>query len=204
MPVIPSDGPVILKDGPVITPDKALPPDKGTPTNSTCANAETLIWGGSKKISTKGTTSGKTNEYGTGINCGNYSTTFPGNQAYYKLALKANQSYRFTLTSGNNYGHLMIFKTCGVSNINASCGSSGKTGAVSGAIHNNQTGSVMFKPTSGGTYYLAVDGRYPQYNGSFSLTIEEFTPPTNDVCSKATKLSLVKGTVTTRPSCTTR
>ena len=194
-PVVPpADGPVVPPaDGPVITPDMPLPPDMGPLVNNTCAAAKALNWGTSMKIVVKDTTASKANEYGTGINCGNYSTIFASNQVYYTVPLKAGVSYRISLAANYYYPHFYVFTKCGINPINTDCGSSGKTGVVSDTVNSGQTASKLFKPTIGGTYYIAVDGRYPQYTGSFTLTVEEYTPPTNDVCSKAQKITLVNG-----------
>ena len=196
-PVVPpADGPVTPPaDGPVTPPDIAIPPDTAPPTNNKCANAKNLNWGTTKKITVTDTTTGKGNEYGTGINCGNYSTIFAGNQLYYKVPLTAGQSYRISLTANFYYGYFYVFRKCGVNPINSDCGSSGKTGTVSDYTGSGSTGSKMFKPTVSGTYYIAVDGRYPNtnYHGSFTMVVEQYTPPTNDSCSKATAIPLVNG-----------
>ncbi len=201
-PIVKQDGPVITPDGPVITPDKAIPPDQGPPLNNKCSTAKDLNWGGAKKITATGTTSGMGNEYGTGINCGNYQTIMSGQQAYYKASFTAGKSYRVSLSPKFSYAYVYLFQKCGVNNINAGCGSGGKTGAVSGYIGNNQTGTVMFKPATSGTYYIAVDGRYTQYSGSFTLVVEEFVKPANDSCAKATKLTLVNGKASVSASTT--
>ena len=47
-----------------------------------------------------------------------------------------------------------------------------RTGAVSGNINSGKTGTVTFKPTTSGSYIIAVDGNYPQYFGAFTLTMK--------------------------------
>ena len=196
-PVVPpADGPVVPPaDGAVIPPDMAIPPDTAPPVNSKCATAKTLSWAGAKKITVTDTTTGKANEYGTGINCGNYQTIFAGNQLYYKVALTAGVSYRISLTPNFYYGYFYIFRSCGVNPINNDCASAGATGMVSDYVGQGSTSSKLWKPTVSGTYFIAVDGRYPNnnYHGSFTLVVEQYTPPTNDACTKAQTITLVNG-----------
>lgn len=196
-PVVPPpDGPVVPPaDGPVIKPDMPIPPDMGPLVNDTCANAKSLSWAGAKKITVSGTTANKNNEYGTGINCGNYNTIFSGPQEYFKITLTAGVNYRITLNPKYNYAYFYIFQSCGINPINTACASSGKTGLVSDAGYNNGSTAKLFKPATSGTYYIAVDSRSTSftYNGAYSMVIEQYTPPTNDVCSKAQKITLVNG-----------
>ena len=168
-------------------------PDSGPLTNSLCAGATPLIWTGKKNIIVNGTTSTAANEYGTSINCGNYNTVFPGNQRYYKVQLAAGMTYRFTFAPKYSYARMYIFQSCGIGNINAACGSSGKTGAVSDSISSGQSGFVVFKPATSGAWIVALDSTHPNYKGSYTLTIDEYTAPTNDTCAKAQKMTLVNG-----------
>jgi len=179
-------------------------PDKGALTNDTCANAKTLTWTGAKKITVTGTTQGKKNEFGTGINCGSTSTIFYGPQEYFKITLTAGTSYRVTLSPKFNYAYFYIFQKCGINAINTACSSGGKGGLVSDAVQNNGSGAKVFKAPYSGTFYIGVDSRGTggSYTGAFTLVIEEFTPPTNETCGKAQKLTLVNGTATVSASTT--
>jgi hypothetical protein len=204
------DGPVIW-DGPYkdkiffdqsVKPDKAvvdqaIPPDTAPPPpNDKCANAKTLTLSGGK-ASVSDTTAPYANEYGTAINCSISYYTMQGPQLYYKVALKANQGYKITLSPKYNTARFYIFTACGATKINQDCSSKGKTGDVSGYIYTNQSGTVIFKPTTAGTYYIAVDSTYASYGGSFTLSVEEYTTPTNGKCASAKTLTVpVGGSVT--------
>ena len=191
----PPDGPVPPPDGPV-TPDQAVPvPDAKPVTNDTCANAESISFSGSK-VTVTGTTAGKNNEYGTGVNCGSYTSVMAAGQAYYKVNLVGGQSYRLTLASDYHYARLYVFTGCGVQKVNTDCGSQGKTGAVSGNIYKGQTGSLQFTAPYSGTFYLAVDGTRPNYSGKFSLTVEKYSLPGNTTCAKAQPLTFVNNVAT--------
>lgn len=187
-----------VPDAPVVPPDQSVPldtgpqPDMPTIPPDTCKNAQLLTLSGGKTTVKSNTYTFK-NEYGTAINCNNTGTIMSGPQLYYKVALKANQAYLFTLESGYNYGRFYIFDGCGIASINASCGSGGTTGAVSGQANKNQTETLQFKPGKAGTYYVAVDATNPSYGGSFTLTIEEYTPPANSTCAKAKLLTIPPG-----------
>ena len=201
MPVIKPDLPVIQPDLPVTQPDLPvtqpdLPvnlPDSGPLNNSLCAGAAPLSWAGKKSITVSGSTSTGANEYGTSINCGNYNTVFPANQHYYKVALTGGKAYRFTFAPKYGYARMYLFQACGITSINAACGSGGKTGAVTDSINYGQSGYILFKPATSGTWIVALDGTYPAYKGNYSLTIDEYTAATNDSCGKALKLTLVHG-----------
>jgi hypothetical protein len=182
------------------TPDVALIPD-GPPgpdgpftPNGTCANAQLLALSGGK-VTVKGDTTIFANEYGTAISCGSTSVNdiMLGPQQYYKLALKAGQSYLISVTSTFNVANFYIFTGCGATQINKDCGSSGATGALSPDIGNGQTSSMIFKPATAGTYYVAVDGEDANDDGPFTLSIQEYTPPTNTTCAKAKSLTVPAG-----------
>ena len=185
-------------------PDMSVPqPDQFIPTgNSLCKNAKTINFSGAK-VSISDTTAGKANEYGTSINCGNYGTVMAGNQAYYKVSLVGGTTYMFNLTSQFYYAYLYIFTGCGASKVNSDCGSQGKSGAVSNYVYKGGTGTLMFKAPFSGTFYLAVDGRYPQYSGPFTLTLQKYTASGNSTCAKATLLKLTNNTVTVSGSTST-
>ena len=185
-----------VPDQSVPKPDQSVPkPDQFVPTgNGLCKNAKTINFTGAK-LSFSDTTAGKSNEYGTSINCGNYSTVMAGNQAYYKVNLVGGQTYMFNLTSQFYYAHLYIFTGCGASKVNSDCGSGGKSGAVSNYVYKGGTGTLMFKAPFSGTFYLGVDGRYPQYSGPFTLTMQKYTSTGNSTCAKAQQLTLTNKTV---------
>ncbi len=179
-------------------PDKSVPkPDQFVPTgNGKCANAKQINFSGSK-VTITDTTASKPNEYGTAVNCNNYSTIMAGNQAYYKINLVGGQTYLFTVGSQFYYAYFYIFTGCGASKINSDCGSKGKSGAVSNSIYKGQSGSVMFKAPHSGTFYVAVDSRYTSssYIGPFTLSVQKYTASANSTCAKAKQLKLVNGEV---------
>ena len=178
-------------------PDKSVPkPDQFVPTtNDKCSNAKTVNFSGAK-VTIKDTTAGKSNEYGTSINCGSYSSVMAGRQAYYKANFVGGQTYLLTLAPNFNYARLYVFSGCGANKINTDCGSNGKSGAVSNAIYSGQTRQMMFKAPYSGTFYLAVDSSHPNYNGTFTLTLQKYVMATNTTCAKATQLKLTNKTAT--------
>jgi hypothetical protein len=188
------DGPVPPPDGPIVTPDGPIKLDTAPPPpNDTCANAKQLTMSGGK-VSVSDNTSPYSNEYGTAINCGGSTTSImAGKQLYYKVALTAGKTYQVSMASKYYYGRFYIFTGCGVNKINGDCGSGGKTGDVSGYISTNQTGNIIFKPATSGTYYVAVDSTNSSYSGGFTLTVQEYASPTNDSCGKAKTLVVPAG-----------
>jgi len=164
-------------------------------TNNTCAKAKALAWTGAK-VTVQGTTSGASNEYGTGINCGDYATVMAARQVYYTLPLTAGQSYRITFSPKYHYARLYLFQKCGVTGINTDCASQGKTGLVSASINSGYTGVFIFKPTKSGTWYLAVDGTSNKHHGAFTLMAERFPGMSHDMCAKASPVTFKAGAVT--------
>jgi hypothetical protein len=182
-------------------PDKGTPiPDLGGPgpdqgiVNGTCTGAEKLTWSGGK-ITKTGTTAGAPNEYGSSINCGNLTTPIPGPQVYYKVDLTGGTSYKLSLEPTFDSARIYVFSACGASAINKDCSGKGAGGA-SPAINSPSVGSMVFKPPKTATYYVAVDSNQPAESGSFTLTIEPYTPPTNTTCSAAKLLTMTSGTLT--------
>ncbi len=192
MPVATPDMPVAKPDMPVVTPDMPVAtPDMPVVTNNAlCAGAQKVAWVGGK-ISVKGSTKGAANEYGTGINCGNYSTVFPANQRYYKVSLTAGKSYRFSFKPKYYYARMYLFQGCGISAINAGCGSGGKTGDVSASVNSGYTGTILFAPSTSGDWIVAVDGTNPKYSGDFTVEVDEYNKPLNVTCATAQKLTFV-------------
>jgi hypothetical protein len=185
-------------------PDQWVPPvDRGTPpppdlgiSNALCKGAKRLVWSGSRAQVTA-TTSGMANEYGTGINCGNLTMTVPGSQVYYSIDLTGGKNYRFRLKPAFYSARMYIFTGCGISTINKDCGSNGTTGDISEAVSSPNTGTVFFTPPKTGTYLVAVDSNTPSQSGAFTLTVDAYTKPSNNTCSKAKLLKLGStGTVT--------
>ena len=139
--------------------------------NGTCAGAKTLTLSAGK-ASTTGDTTGVTNEYGTAINCGNYSTILYGNQLYYRVKLTAGKTYDITVTPDYYSARFYIFgSTCTTAAINTDCASKGATGDVSSYGSKGSPKSITFKPTKTADYTIAVDGTSTRYFGTFSLAI---------------------------------
>jgi len=185
-------------DGPKPPPDKKPPPpppDFGPMTNGTCAKAKALTWTG-VKITVKGTTSGAKNEYGTGVNCGDYATVMAARQVYYSVPLSAGDTYRFILAPGYSYARLILFQKCGVTGMNADCASEGKTGDVSPSISAGKTGLFLFKPPKSGTWIVAVDGTSNSRHGPFTLSVEKYKAVANDRCASAQLLTFKGGDAT--------
>ncbi len=197
-PPPPKDGPPPPPhDGPPPPPPDGPPPplDYGPTTNGTCAKAKKLTWSGTK-VTAHGITSTSPNEYGTGVNCGDYATVMAARQVYYSLSLTAGETYRFVLKPTYNFARLDLFQACGVGQINTDCSSAGKTGHVTVNVNAGQDGIILFKPPKSGTWIAAVDGTRVNDHGPFTFSVEKFKGVTNDRCAKAKKLSFVGGEAT--------
>lgn len=164
-------------------------------TNGTCAKATKLALS-KGKVSVKGDTLGVPNEFGSQIDCGwNSYYNYVGSQVYYDIPLTKGKTYKLALTP-TFYAALYIFSnTCNATQIDADCGSGGKTGAYTMASA-NQTKTLLFTPPATGTYKIAVDSYLANYAGAFTLDISEFSTPKNGVCKSPQTLTLSGGTAT--------
>ncbi len=164
------------------------------PSNGVCAQPTPLTLSGGK-VTVTGSTAGVLDEF-PGLKCGGY-TTFDGPQVYYSLAIAAGKSFKLTLTPTFS-AYLYVFSSSGGCNegaIETYCASGGMTGAMMGSISSGTTKTLFFTPNVADTYLIAIDSSDPSYAGSFSLTVEEFTPPSNGTCAKAKALQLTSGKV---------
>jgi hypothetical protein len=145
--------------------------------NSKCSGAQAVSFNSSGVATASGDTTGNTNEFGTQVNCGNLYRSLVGNQLYYKFNLTKGKTYTFTLSTGGAYLMFYLFgNTCDPSKINSACSSNGKTGLLSSMAYASRPATASFTPPSTGTYIVAVDAQYaatyPQYYGSFTLTVK--------------------------------
>ena len=163
--------------------------------NAACAKATELkLVGG--KVSTSGDTRDAVNEYGSQITC-NSSSYLTGPQLYYKVALTAKQAYKLSLTP-SYHAHAYVFPQngCGsVASINKACGSSG-SGVHGGPMGPAVATSVVFTPSTSGSYVVAVDSSSASQAGPFTLAMATFATAKNGSCSKAPALKLDAGKVT--------
>jgi hypothetical protein len=155
-----------------------------------CAGASTLLLT-DHKVTVQGTTVGASNEYGTGVRCGE-ATALAGPQRYYKLTLSESSVYRVTFKPDFD-AVLYLVSDCSTNIINADCGSSGQSGDFTGPVAAGTTATLTFVPSAGGDYLLAVDSAGASATGTFQLTVEEFTSMANGICDAATPLPLVGG-----------
>ncbi len=166
--------------------------ESSAPQNGTCAKAEAVTLS-SGKATVNGDTTGIPDEYST-MKCTS-ATLFDGSQLYYNVTLQTGMGYRFTLKP-TFYAYLYIFpaNACGsVANMTAGCASGGVTGDVlSSSVSSGSSGTLTFTPASGGDYVFAVDATAmtSSYYGTFSVDVEEFTPPTNGKCAGAQAVSV--------------
>ena len=162
------------------------------PANSICTKATTISMAGGKG-SVKGDTSLATNEFGSSINCGGL-TSFSGPQLYYKALLIGGTAYMLTLTPGfSAYMYAFAYDCTTIAKINTSCG---KTGRMVGSISSGSSGSIVLKPPTNAFIIFAVDSSSSSNAGTFTLDLAKFTPPTNDTCKTAQKVTLVGGKAT--------
>jgi hypothetical protein len=197
----PSNGPVYVAVDDTSTPTDgkfeltidAIP----TPTNGKCAGATQLTFTGGKAVANGDTHHVMTPDEFPGVKCP--STAMDGPQAYYKFNAVAGQTYKIKVT--NKAGYFIYFyvfgNTCTEAAISTDCSSSGASGLYfSSSFDAPQFREVTFKPTTAGTYTIAIDGSVLYYNGSFTLEVEEFTPPTNGTCANPTPVTLTAGKAT--------
>ena len=164
------------------------------PTNDSCTTAAPItLTAGVGKVS--GDTTAATDQSGA-LKCGG-STTFTGPDAFYSVDLKANQGYLISLSPKfSSYTYIFKKSSCGaLANIETNCASKGLDGDFK-YVSSNSTGAMVFKPMSSGTYIIGVDSSSTSTNGSYDLEVKEFTPPTNDTCKLAKKITLVGGKAT--------
>ncbi len=156
------------------------------PQNGTCAQGQTITLTGGKG-SVKGDTTGIANEFGTQIRCSrNFS--LQGGQLYYKVALKAADSYRITLKPQFPSRWYFFGDTCAPQQIDQQCGQYGPGGTL---VNAGNSETAFFKPAADGTYTIAVDARSSSWFGTFDLTIETYTPPTNGTCAAAQTVTVL-------------
>jgi hypothetical protein len=144
------------------------------PSNATCATAQQItLTNGSALVN--GTTIGAANEFAT-LQCGG-GTSFAGPQVYYTVDLTASTTYRFNLTPTFD-GYIYLFKNaaCTENAIETDC--SGTTDGGYLEVAYDESGDIIFTPTSAGTYYVGVDSSSGSDVGDFHLFIQEHSVPT--------------------------
>ena len=164
------------------------------PTNGKCAKPKPLTLVGGK-VSVTGDTTGMANEFGTAISCGYYTGAFDGPQVYYSINLIKGKSYIVRLKPGFLSRYYIFGSSCSASLINSACSSNGATGAYA-TVNAGSTGTMLFTAPASGSYHIVVDSQNPVYFGSFTLSVDLFTPPSNAACAGAKAVTLGSGTTT--------
>ncbi|MFH1129792.1 MAG: hypothetical protein V1754_00555 [Pseudomonadota bacterium] len=157
-------------------------PDFNPTAHDRCGGGQELVFSAGS-VSVSGSTAMATNQYGGAIRCGG-PIQFEGPQQYYELSLAAGNTYRFTLESEFS-SFIYLSSVCGINAINIDCSSIGATGHSAGPIAAGSSGGFLFSPSISGTYHLAVDSEWESEKGSYDLSVEEFTEPSNGVCAGA-------------------
>jgi hypothetical protein len=123
--------------------------------------------------------------------------TYAGNQLYYEVSLEAGRTYRFRCSAAFE-AIVYLFRASSCSSaerIGTDCGSLGEHGdwmQTRGRME--QPMDLLFRATTGGTYWVAVDS--VAGSGPFSMEIGEYVPGTNGTCASAEPLdSTVSGEV---------
>jgi hypothetical protein len=171
------------------------------PTNGTCAGATQLTFFNGQAIASGDTWSTMTPDEFPNVRCYTASTStiynMDGPQAYYKFDAQAGKSYKITLegVAANSLYFYVFGTTCTEAGINADCQSGGVSGDFggTGTVSSGGSRAMIFSPTTPGTYTIAVDSNDPYDAGHFNLIVEEFTPPTNGVCTAPTPITLIAG-----------
>ena len=170
------------------------------PTNTKCANAQTVTLTGGKAV-VKGDTKYSSDEF-SGLNCkvvgsSSNTSTLSGRQLYYKWATVKDQWYKLTLNPTDYYMYLYVFTSsaCTEAAIETDCQSGGATGNAIGYVYDGEPESLYFKAPSTGTAYFGVDYSSSglSYSSAFEVTLEEFTLPTNGTCANAETITLTAG-----------
>ena len=174
--------------------------EMATVTNGTCATPTALTFFNGK-ATLRGDLGPKItpNEYATDIVCGSTSA-YDEAQAYYKFTATAGKAYKITVKSdsaGWLYSYAFQAASCGTAAaINTDCA----TAKTSSYADNGKTITYVFAPAAAGDYIIAVDTKYNDDYGGFSLTVEDFTPPTNGACATPTAITLTAGAATVQGS----
>jgi hypothetical protein len=166
------------------------------PTNEKCANAKALTFTGTKATAS-GDTTFASDEFST-LACKREgettTTTMAGPQVYYKLTAAKDQWYKVTLDPGfTGYAYLFTAAACSAAAIQTDCQSIGKTGNFSSSISSGSPEAIYFKAPAAGAVYVAVDSTSASNKGSFTLTVEKITKPTNITCATAKAMPFTAG-----------
>ncbi len=172
--------------------EEITPPD-----NSTCAKAKAITLTNDKaKVRSDVGPLLTPDEYST-LKC--YSSVlFDGPQVYFSVGLTAGKNYLMSLdadSASGLYGYVFT-DVCGATKIQTDCGSSGSTGAVTSSSTGTSGTTMMFKPTTSGTYKIGVDSTAPSSFGGFTLDISTLKANTNTTCQTAQSLTLTGGKAT--------
>ena len=138
------------------------------PAHERCVHARLLKFTGGK-VTVSGSTTGASNEFGTGVSCGN-SFALDGPQVYYKVQLQGGKSYELTLEPDFAARFYLFGDTCTPSLITEQCTSSGIAGPL---VDPHSTKSVKVKAPQSGIHTVAVDSRANAWHGSFTLSIKQ-------------------------------
>jgi hypothetical protein len=161
-------------------------------TNNTCATAKAItITAG------KGTTNGHTVGATASVNLPTTGCTgddTEGGDVWHKVTLTAGKNYLVTSSPGSSFDHA-IYMLSSCTNPTTTC-VAGDDSEWSGDAE-----YFTFKPTTTGTYYIAVDSGYATTAsagaGAYDLTVQEYaTPPVNDTCATAKVVTLTAGKAT--------
>ncbi|MCC6748737.1 MAG: hypothetical protein IT371_13840 [Deltaproteobacteria bacterium] len=164
---------------------------------SKCATPQTITL----PATVKSDTTGVADEF-PAVACGNPNGPWPAPQVYYKAAFAGGKTYRAKLvgmTDMSLYAFLAT-TTCSESAINAAC--TNPTPADPKKLYNSdleETGyeRLLFAPTAQESWVIAVDAYAASEAGPYSLTVEEYTTPTNGACATPKVVTLGSTSPTT-------
>ena len=161
------------------------------PAYDACAKAKTVPLSGGK-ATVSGTTELASNGIAlTSSQCTKTATA--GADLFYGFTVTGGRTYKVTLTPDKDFDPaLYVFTAC------SSAGSTCLAGVDSGYSGGVET--IKFTAAATATYLVAVDSRHAvgssYAQGSFSLTVEEFTKPSNDTCAKPKTMAWSSGKAT--------
>ena len=157
-----------------------------------CTKPLALTWAaGEAKAS--GDTTNATNTLKFSSSTGCTDSTAKGPEVFYSINLTAGKAYKVTVTPASGYDvAAYAFSSC------ASPLSSCLGGSDAGYTGTAETFTLKAKTT--GPHIIAVDGSSSTSKGTFSISVKEFIPPSNDSCKTAKKIALTGGAATVKGS----
>jgi len=161
------------------------------PANSLCNAPQPLTLSGGK-VTVSGDTFPAVNEFDSDLTCNSMLGPYPGPQVYFRVALAAGKTYKLTVAPDKFDVALYAFPgatACDAAAINAACASHVRD-TPDAKPYAGKAEAMLLAPQQSADWIIAVDSYNPLEAGTFSLSVEEFTPPTNTTCAAAEAITV--------------